>query len=475
MPFYLHYMGAEAFGLVGFYIMIQAWMQLLDMGLTPVLSRSMSCLRAEKLGVSEALARLRVLEWILGSIAILSVSLIWMTSDWIGQQWLSAPEIDHNTLNRSIALIGLAAALRWLTGIYKGSLVGLEKQSWVNGISAVFTTLRFAGVIPLLVFFSTAPDYFFAFQATVTMLELLMFSVLVRRLLPHTHLSWKPDFRVFVAMLPMVGSMAFLSAMWIVVTQIDKLVLSSILPLKEYGYYTLAIMAANGVLMPVPPLSQVIQPRMTVLAEQANEERLVELYRLTSQLAAIVFFGMGGGIAFFAEPLLRIWSGNDEIARAAAPILFWYGLANAFVGVLVLPFMLQFAKGRLRLHIIGTLIRLFTLVPALVFCAIRWGAVGAGQVFFFANLLFFLLWVPFMHHRFLSKVAWRWPFVDTMPICLGILAWLALASQTLPESTAPLVMLIWIGVSVVIAAGLGITLGTRSRRYALEWILTRIK
>ncbi|MCI5140051.1 MAG: hypothetical protein D3922_16960, partial [Candidatus Electrothrix sp. AR1] len=39
MPVYIKYMGAEAYGLVGFYIMLQAWMQLLDLGMTPTLIR----------------------------------------------------------------------------------------------------------------------------------------------------------------------------------------------------------------------------------------------------------------------------------------------------------------------------------------------------------------------------------------------------------------------------------------------------
>ena len=39
VPLYLKYMGAEAYGLVGFFAMLQAWFQLLDMGLTPTMSR----------------------------------------------------------------------------------------------------------------------------------------------------------------------------------------------------------------------------------------------------------------------------------------------------------------------------------------------------------------------------------------------------------------------------------------------------
>lgn len=470
MPAYLHYLGSEAFGLVGFYAMLQAWMQLLDMGLTPILSRDMSRVNAGTLSALEASLKLRALEWTLGCMACLAMVLMWLSSDWISQHWLSAVQLDHSVLARSIPLIGCAVALRWLSGIYRASLIGLERQGWVNGLAAGFTTLRFAGAVPLLVFFSTEPEDFFTFQVMVGVIELLTFASIVHWILPSIKLCWRPDFRALGTMLPMAGSMAFLSAMWIVLTQIDKLILSSILPLDEYGYFMLAVMAANGVLILVPPLNQVLQPRMTVLAEQVEQVRFVELYRLISQLSAVMFISVGGGVAFFAEPLLLLWSGSVRIAETAAPILFWYGLANAVVGILVLPFMLQFAKGRLRLHVIGNLILLITLMPALVFAATRWGAVGAGQIFFISNFLFFLFWIPLVHYCFLPSGAWLWSFQEIMPLSMGILTCLALAAQILPSSLSVFSVLVWIGVSIVIAASLGVVLGNRSRRYVWQWL-----
>ena len=39
VPLYIKYMGAEAYGLVGFFAMLQTWFMLLDMGLTPTMAR----------------------------------------------------------------------------------------------------------------------------------------------------------------------------------------------------------------------------------------------------------------------------------------------------------------------------------------------------------------------------------------------------------------------------------------------------
>ena len=467
MPLYLRYLGAEAFGLVGVHIMLQAWMSVLDMGLTPALMREMSRFRAGTLLAKEAAVRLRTLEVVLGTLAIVVVALLWVGSGWVGGIWLSASELPETVLAHCITLIGLAVALRWLTGLHRAVLAGLERQDWGNGLSAGFATLRFAGVLPLLIFISTSPEHFFVFQAGVGALELFAFATIVHRLVPG-RVDIRPDWRALAAMLPMVGSMSILIVIWVVVTQIDKLILSGLLPLTEYGYFRLAIMAASGVLVLVPPLNQVIQPRLTILAERGDEAALVELYRLSSQLAVIAFVGLGGGLSFFAEPILQIWSGSHEVAQAAAPVLFWYGLANALVGILVLPSMLQFAKGKLRLHILGNLISLVALVPALIWAASYWGAVGAGRVFFIANLLYLLLWVPVVHRCFLPALTWRWSLRDTLPIGIPMLGCLVAASWTMPATLSDLASLLWIGLGTILAVAVGVALGDHSRSLAVR-------
>ncbi len=56
---------------------------------------------------------------------------------------------------------------------------------------------------------------------------------------------------------PLLGfalTIAFTSSIWVLLTQLDKLVLSGILALSEYGYFTLAVLVAGGVLQIGSPL-----------------------------------------------------------------------------------------------------------------------------------------------------------------------------------------------------------------------------
>jgi O-antigen/teichoic acid export membrane protein len=464
MPVYLHRLGAEAFGLVGFFLMAQTWMQILDIGLTPALSREMSRLRAGTISLDAAASRLNALEWVQGALAITVIMLIWSTNDDIAKRWLSAQALSGDTVATCVAWMGVAISLRWLAGLYRGVLVGLEQQQQANVLAATFATLRFVAVVPLLLYVTTAPEDFFAFQMLVSAIELAASAWLAHHHIPTTGIFRSPDIRALQGMLPLVGSMAFLGAMWVTLTQIDKLVLSGILNLRDYGHFTLAVMAASGILILTPPLHQVIQPRLTILYERGERESLVSLYRLLSQLSVVGFVGLGTGIGFFAGSILRIWTGSESVAMAAAPILLWYGLANAVVGMLVMPFMLQFAKGNLRLHVYGNLLMLAMLVPALVMAAQQRGAIGAGQVFFVANSLFLLLWVPLVHRRFLPEVTWREMFSDTMSVAFVVAGILGMAARLLPTGLPAVATLVWCCGAMLLALSSGLLAGRHTRR-----------
>lgn len=463
MPIYLHYMGIEAVGLVGFFLMLQSWLQLLDLGLTPTLSREMSLFCAGVYNAQVVWQRLRSLEWILGGLAILVIVSFWFSQGWIAVNWLKVQSLNVKFVATCVFLMGLVGTLRWLTGLYRASLIGLEKQLWVNGALAIFATLKFVVVLPVIALANSPSLAFFKFQALIGLVELSVFSRVLYRSLPEHPRSILPCAVALKAMWPTASAMAFMAGMWVFLTQIDKLILSRVLPLEAFGYFTLAVTVAGGVLILVPPLNQVLQPRMTILVAQGRDGELRELYHISTQIAVVVLTVLGGGLALFAYSLLWAWTGNRLVAAEAAPILFWYALANTLTGLLVLPFMLQFAHGYLRLHIVGNVMLALTLIPALVSAILNYGAVGAGMVFFMANLLFLLFWVPLAHRQLMPRAIWEWPLQDILPIALAALLVLWVASLLLPIETGRLTTVLLVMVAMLLSASVGLLTGSKTR------------
>ncbi|MFP3441368.1 hypothetical protein R0K18_26935, partial [Pantoea sp. SIMBA_133] len=76
---------------------------------------------------------------------------------------------------------------------------------------------------------------------------------------------------------PFAISIAYTAAIWVLLTQLDKLVLSKTLTLSEYGYFTLVATICSGVMMFSGPISKAILPRMTALSSEGNHEQLILL------------------------------------------------------------------------------------------------------------------------------------------------------------------------------------------------------
>jgi len=418
IPLYIRYMGAEAYGLVGFFAMLQVLFMLLDMGLTPTLSRETACFRG---GAADPLSYrhlVRALETIFLIVALFIFISLFVLSGYISRDWLQVANLNLKVVLLSLQLMAAAIGIRWMCGPYRGVISGSEDMVWLGGYNAFVATVRFAGVLPILIFIDATPKTFFAYQAGVALLELAGLYLRAHRLLPKLQkgtippLAWAPLKKVLRFSL----TIAFASSVWVLVTQTDKLVLSKILPLAEYGYFSLAVLVAGGVTAASIPISTAILPRMATLAAEGDHTGLIHVYRQTTQLIAVLAGAVAIGIAFCAEPLLWAWTGDKILALHTAPILILYALGNGILAVAAFPYYLQYAKGDLRLHLIGNAAFVVILVPAIIEAASLYGAMGAGFVWLGLNLITFIFWLPFIHQKFEPGLNLKWYFQDILPI-----------------------------------------------------------
>ena len=418
VPLYIKYMGAEAYGLVGFFAMLQAWFMLLDMGLTPTMARETARFQG---GVTDALSfrrLVRALEGVFLVVALLGGAALFAAASYIARDWLQASQLPIAEVQRALELMALIIALRWMCGLYRGAISGSERLVWLGGYNSAIATLRFVVVLPVLMFIGVTPTVFFSFQFGVAVIELAGLMFYSYRLLPEIpqghRLPW--DWTPLKPVLKFSLIIAFTSSVWVLVTQTDKLVLSKILPLAEYGYFTLAVLVAGGIVLLIAPVTGAIMPRMVKLEAEGDQAGCIRIYRQATQLVAVIAGAASITLAYCAEPLLWAWTDNQTIAHQAAPILILYAVGNGILAVSGFPYLLQYAKGDLRLHLIGNALFVVLLVPAIIWAASQYGGVGAGYVWLILNLLTFVTWVPLVHHKFAPGLNFRWFIQDILII-----------------------------------------------------------
>lgn len=414
LPLYLRYMGHEGYGLVGFFAMFQAWFQLLDVGLSPTLARQMARYRGGALDILDLRRLLRAMEGVFVGVAVAAALCIVAGAGSIATRWLNVESLPLQDVRASLMLMAVVIALRWISGLYRSALSGLEQLVWLSGWNSVIATLRFVAVIALFVFVSTSPVCFFAYQLGVAILELAVLAFRLYGTLPvrasGQKIRW--ELRPLKGVLSFSISIAFTSSVWVIMTQTDKLLMSRLLPLADYGAFTLAVLVASGVMMVSSPISSAIVPRMTRMQAANDEARMLKLYRGSTQLVMTLTVPPALILALFAKPVLWAWTGDIDLAEQAAPVLTLYALGNGVMSAAAFQHYLQFAKGELTLHVIGSAVFVVVLVPALIVMTSVLGMEGAGWVWLILNLAFLVLWVPIVHRRYAPGLHLPWLLRD---------------------------------------------------------------
>lgn len=416
VPVYMRYMGAEAYGLVGFYTMLQAWFQVLDMGLTPTMARETARFNGGATDGMRLRRLLRAMEGIFVGLALLGCMVIVGGSDAIAGRWLKVQELPLPEVELAIVLMAIIVALRWVSGLYRGAITGFERLVWLGSFNVIFATARFVLVIPLFIYVGTRPSEFFAYQLLLAIIEVFVLATQTYRLLPametQTRVPWEWDSLRGVIKFSVSISVASLA--WLMATQADKLVLSKLLPLTEYGYFTLVAMVASGVLVISSPISGAMLPRLTKLNAEGNLAGLTKLYRDATQYVVTMAVPVTLVLALFADKVLWVWTGNDKLVGQVAPTLTLYAIGSGISVVAAFPYYLQYAKGNLRLHLVGSFLFVGLFLPALIYTTNSQGMYGAGWSWLAVNLVYFLFWVPLVFHKIAPGLYWPWLLEDVV-------------------------------------------------------------
>jgi O-antigen/teichoic acid export membrane protein len=435
VPLYLRFLGIEAYGLIGFYFMLQAVLQVLDFGLSPTMNREMArySVQPEKAGEARDLVRtLEICYWLIG-IAIGAVMLA--AAPVIASHWIKAGAIPVRDVQHTIMLMGVLAVFQWPASFYQGGLMGLGRQVLYNGLAIFFSTLSNGGAVLILWRISPTIQALFLWLAAVNAARAILLAMFLWKSLPPATRPPRFDLRQVRNIWRFAAGMSGITASALILTQTDKVILSKLLSLKVFGYYTLAGMFGAGLSMIVGSVFNTMFTRFSALVAGGNEEALKHLYHRCTQLMAALILPLAAVLALFSTDILQLWTRNAEVARIAGPIASVLVVGTAINGMMHLPYALQLAHGwtsiGLRINIFLTV----TLVPAIWFMATHYGAVGAASVWVALNCIYMAIAVPVTHRRLLRGETGLW---FTEDIGLSLVAVLLVAGLGRALITRPM-------------------------------------
>lgn len=414
-PMYLKYIGEEAYGLIGFFVLLQAWMLLFDLGMSPTLSRQVAVSNTSK-DSNYLRCLLRSLETVFLVIAlIISLLMIVFRND-IAQGWLKIRELNIADVAICISLMGIMISIRWFASLYKSGINGYEKQVWINVVNIIILTLRMPLSLIIFICFTNSIVVYFSYQLIISIIEVIVLNRKMYNCMPEFHEKKIPLISPAILrnIMPFAIGTAYTAGIWVFLTQLDKLLLSKILALGTFGYFSLVATLVGGILMLSTPVSSALLPRMTRLVSSGSQKEMTVLYKNATRFISCILFPIASAMVFFPFAIIYGWTGNTATAFWSVKILPLYAIGNGLLGIIGFQYYLQYAYGKLKLHIYYNTLLACISIPAVYFFAERYGAIGTGYVWMILNVTTLLTWTYIIHNKFLPGEHFNWLFFDVL-------------------------------------------------------------
>ena len=472
-PLYVKAMGMEACGLVGFFTILYSLFAPLGAGLSTSLNRELARLSVAPDAARDMRDLLRTLEvvyWILG--LVIGAAIV-LASPLIARDWVQPERLTVEAVSRAVLLMGITLIFQWPYSLYAAGLNGLQRQVQLSVINILMLTIRFVGVLPVLWLTEPSVESFFIWQAASGAVHTILLAAILWRCLPAAvHPSvfrrqWLRTVRGFV------GGVTGISLAALVLTQLDKVILSRMLTLEAFGYYTMATMVATGLYVIIGSVSTALSPRFAQLVGLQDKEGLKHLYHGGCQLMHVLLFAAALVGALFSREILLAWMGDPVQADQWQVVLSLLVVGTALNGMVAVPYALQLAYAWTNLTFYMTVIAAVALAPLIVILTVRYGPVGAAIAWVVVESFYMLVGVQLTHRRLMRGEFGRWCVHDVALPLAAACAVAVVAKALMPaDLSRPMLVLalVAVGLAALVAAALA---APRVREALALWLRQR--
>jgi O-antigen/teichoic acid export membrane protein len=412
VPLYIKYLGMDAYGLIAIFALLQAWLVLLDMGMKSALAREMARFTGGAHNTQSIRDLLRSIELIGIAIAGAIALGIWAASGWLATHWVTAKHLSPGVVAHAFAVMGLVTALRFVQDIYVSSCVGLQRQVQQNVVLGITSTVSGLGAVALLAWVSPTIGAFFLWQGMLSVISVALFAGIVYRALPPAPRPSRFSKPALMNIWRFASGMMAITIFALLLSQVDKILLSRLLTLEFFGYYALAGVVAYSLNMLTGPIATALYPRFTELATNRDEATLRTVYHQGAQMVTVLTGSAALVLMLFGYRVLRLWTGNPALAQKVAPLMTILALSVLLNSLLFIPYQLQLAHGWTSLTIKVNIVAVIIMVPAILWVVPIYGAIGAAWMLATTNAGCLIFDIPLMHRRLLPADKWRWCVQD---------------------------------------------------------------
>jgi O-antigen/teichoic acid export membrane protein len=450
-PVYIALLGPEAYGLISFYTVLVITLSFLDQAVSPPLIREFARLSSERDKGREMRDLLRTLEVITTLAGVIIGAGVFVFAPEIAMTWLKPGNLPHDRVEVVIRLMGLGLACQWPSFLYSGGYIGLNRQQMLTRLRIIGLSVQWGGAALALWAIGPWVELFFIWQIFSFAFLSIMLAVGLWRLLPtspYRPLASVGNFRRIWRFSAGTFVIGFTAS---VLTQADKLVVSSVVPLDQFAAYSLCFMLVMLISNFIAsPMASSLFPHFTQLISEGKQDVLAFEYHRWTQFLMVLLLPACGVLLVFSKPLLEVWlGGNSKMIEEMTALMPWVVLGTLFSTVTLFPFCLQIASGWTRLSAIKNFVAIAVILPILILEVPRLGPIVGAWCWFALNFGYYTLEVPIMHRRLLRGEMVSWWLRDTLlPGGIAAAFFYLVAEAVRPMALSP-----WASVFVAMITG----------------------
>lgn len=421
LPFYLHFLGIEAYGIVSLYVVLMTTVQIFDLGLAQTLNRELARWRGMPQRTAQIRDLVRTIEIVYWVIVLLVCTGVLTLAFFFAAQFLQPRHLDASTITKVAMMMAVVVALQWPVTLYQSGLMGLQHQLSANVLRVALSTVTGVGAVAMLWLVSATLTAFFAWQIIAAFIAVASTAHALHRRLPPAAAT--PRFRpqLLRPIWRFAAGVSALTISAIILTQADKWILVSLLPLDTFGYYSLAWSAANALGLLTAPVFAAIYPRFSTLVAQQNHRALYDLYHLATQAISLSAIPAAILLSFFSEEVLLLWTQQESVAHHSAPILSVLAIGSLLNALAHPPYAWELAHGRTGVFLTFNWIAIVIALPAIWHLSAHYGGMGAAMIWAVLNAAYFVAAVPLIHRNLPREEQRRWLVNDVaLPMTISV-------------------------------------------------------
>lgn len=398
-------LGEDALGIIYFSLILSTlFASALDMGLSKTTIREVAAHQQDNPDyINKLVQTFSLFYW--SAYLIIVIGLIIFLPDIVGS-WINLSTMTRDTAYFAILIISVSSLLSIPKMFLSSICVGLQRMDVNNGIDVAVAILQQLGMILFLMAGGDIITVSYWIAAT-NVLRIILYLFFISRL--NSLKAIIPSFSMEVIRnIREYASKTFLASLILLVhKQLDKLIISKLMPIGVLGIYSLVFSTLSKTSLATEAVAKAVFPIFTDLEKRKEQENLFEKFFTLQDLLVFGTIPVYAFVIFMAYPLFTFLL---DAAKAEILHITIYLLSISFYlnAALRLIRTYAFAVSKPEYVVKSDFLSLFIVTPLAVLLIFKMGMKGAAIAWIIFYALCAVYMVPRVYRRELHQSGLIW-------------------------------------------------------------------